>query len=87
MSPSRRALVVPALVGSIASVTSPQPSLPRTPEAVIQSAERAVTARRAASVRQDWLGRLRRDPSNRLARLGVASFARLAYDCRCRLFL
>jgi CHAT domain-containing protein/tetratricopeptide (TPR) repeat protein len=31
-------------------------------------------------VRQDWLGRLRRDPTNRLARLGVAAFARLAYD-------
>ena len=35
---------------------------------------------RAAAARQDWLARLRRDPSNRLARLGVASFARLAYD-------
>jgi CHAT domain-containing protein/tetratricopeptide (TPR) repeat protein len=80
MSPSRRALVVPALVGTIASAASQQPSLPRTPEAVIQAAEQAVTAKRAASVRQDWLGRLRRDPSNRLARLGVASFARLAYD-------
>ena len=80
MSPSRRALVLPALVGIIASAASQQPSLPRTPEAVIQAAEQAVTARRAASVRQDWLGRLRRDPSNRLARLGIASFARLAYD-------
>ena len=80
MSPSRRALVVPVLVGTIASATLQQSSLPRTPEAVIQAAEQAVTARRAASVRQDWLGRLRRDPSNRLARLGVASFARLAYD-------
>ena len=80
MSPSRRALVVPALVGTIASAISQQSSLPRTPDAVIQAAEQAVTARRAASVRQDWLARLRRDPANRLARLGVASFARLAYD-------
>ena len=77
---SRRALVGPALVVVIASAALQQPSLPRTPGAVIRAAEQAVTARRAAAVRQDWLGRLRRDPANRLARLGVATFARLAYD-------
>jgi len=80
MSPSRRAVVVPALAGILASAISQQRSLPRTPNGVIQAAEEAVADRRAAAVRQDWLGRLRRDPSNRLARLGVASFARLAYD-------
>jgi CHAT domain-containing protein len=80
LSPSRRALVAPALVGLIAGASSQQSSLPRSPQAVILAAEQAVTARRAAVVRQDWLARLRRDPGNRLARLGVASFARLAYD-------
>ena len=43
-------------------------------------AERSVTERSAAAVRQEWLAILRRDPGNRLARLGAASFARLAYD-------
>ena len=76
----RRSLVAPALAGLIASAASQQPSLPRTPRAVLIAADQAVTARRAATVRQEWLARLRRDPGNRLARLGVASFARLAYD-------
>ena len=79
-SPSRRAIALPALVGIITSATLQQPSLPRSPSAVILAAEQAIASRRAAAVRQDWLGRLRRDPSNRLARLGIASFARLAYD-------
>jgi len=77
---SRRALVAPALALAVEYASAQQPSLPRTPEAVVQAAEQAVATRRAVSVRQDWLGRLRHDPSNRLARLGVASFARLAYD-------
>jgi len=77
-SPSRRAIVVPALVGIITSAALRQPSLPRSPSAVTLAAEQAVAAHRAAAVRQDWLARLRRDPSNRLARLGIASFARLA---------
>src|SRR6478672_6123059 len=79
-SPSRRAVVVPALVGIITSAALQQPSLPRNPSGVILAAEQAMATHRAAAVRQDWLARLRRDPSNRLARLGVASFARLAYD-------
>ena len=78
--PFRRAVVAPALVAVTTSAAVQQPSLPRTPGEVVQAAERAVTARRAAAVRQDWLARLRREPSNRLARLGVAAFARLAYD-------
>ena len=78
--PFRRAVVAPVLVAVTASAAVQQPSLPRTPGEVVQAAERAVTARRAAAVRQDWLARLRREPSNRLARLGVAAFARLAYD-------
>jgi CHAT domain-containing protein len=79
-SPFRCALGVPALVAVITSAASPQPSLPRTPRAVIRLAERSVTERRAAALRREWLAILRRDPGNRLARLGVASFARLAYD-------
>jgi CHAT domain-containing protein len=47
---------------------------------VIRAAEQAVADRKAAEVRRDWLARLRRDPNNRLARLGVAAFGRLAYD-------
>ena len=78
--PFRRAVVAPVLVAVTTSAAVQQPSLPRTPGEVVQAAERAVTARRAAAVRQDWLARLRREPSNRLARLGVAAFARLAYD-------
>src|SRR5215217_932789 len=78
--PFRRAVVAPVLVAVTASAAVQQPSLPRTPGEVVQAAERAVTARRAAAVRQDWLARLRHDPNNRLARLGIAAFARLAYD-------
>ena len=81
MPPSvRRLLVAPALLALATSTTVQQPSLPRTPGEVVRAAERAVTARRAAAVRQEWLARLRRDPNDRLARLGVAAFARLAYD-------
>ena len=80
LSPSRRALVAPALLALIASAQAQQSSLPRTPQGVIIAAERAFAARRAAAVRQEWLARFRRDPSNKLARLGIASFARLAYD-------
>ena len=47
---------------------------------MIRAAEQAVAERKAADVRRDWLARLRRDPNNRLARLGVATFGRLAYD-------
>src|SRR5688500_9962963 len=78
--PFCRAIVAPVLVVVTTSAAAQQPSLPRAPGEVVQAAERAVTARRAAAVRQDWLARLRREPSNRLARLGVAAFARLAYD-------
>jgi CHAT domain-containing protein len=78
--PSRRALVATALVVIATSAASQQTSLPQKPQAVIRTAERAVTTRRAAQLRQDWLAIFRRDPSNRLARLGVAAFARLAYD-------
>ena len=80
LSPFRRTVVAPALVALVASTALQQSSLPRTPNEVVRAAERAVTARRAAVVRQEWLGRLRREPANRLARLGVAAFARLAYD-------
>src|SRR5688500_3992496 len=80
LSPFRRTLVVPALVALVASAASSQPSLPRQPADVVRAAENAVTARRAAVVRQEWLTRLRREPGNRLARLGVAAFSRLAYD-------
>src|SRR4029453_13270006 len=79
-SPSRRAIAVPALVGIITSATLQQPSLPRSPSGVILAAEQAVATRRAGAVRQDWLPPLCRAPSTRLARLGIASFARLAYD-------
>ena len=78
--PFRRTLVAPALVTLVASVMFQQASLPSTPDEVVRAAERAVTARRAATVRREWLARLRREPANRLARLGVAAFARLAYD-------
>src|SRR5215207_4459676 len=76
----RRTLAAPVLVAIATSTTAQQSSLPRTPREVVQAAERAVSARRAATVRQDWLSRLRRNPNDRLARLGVAAFARLAYD-------
>ena len=79
-SPFRLAIAAPLLAVVVSSSATQQPSLPRAPGDVVRAAERAVTDRRAASVRQDWLGRLRRDPENRLARLGVAAFARLAYD-------
>jgi CHAT domain-containing protein len=75
-----RATLGPALLAVVTSVFTQPVSLPREPAAVIRAAEQAVTARRAAVVRQDWLARLRRDPNNRLARLGAAAFARLAYD-------
>ena len=81
-APIRRPFLLPALVALAASAALQQSPLPRTPQAVIVAAERAVTAKRAGTVRADWLARLRRDPTNRLARLGVASFARLAYDYR-----
>ena len=79
-SPFRRSVVAPALVALIASAPLQQGSLPRTAGEVVRAAERAVTARRAAVVRREWLAQLRRDPGNRLARLGVVAFARLAYD-------
>src|SRR5215211_5956789 len=79
-SPFRRTVVAPALVTLLAGVAFQQASLPRRPDEVVRAAERAVTARRAATVRREWLARLRREPTNRLARLGVAAFARLAYD-------
>jgi CHAT domain-containing protein len=80
MSTPFRTLLAPALLALATSASIQQSALPRTPAEVIRAAEAAVTARRAAAVRQDWLARLRRDPNNRLARLGVAAFARLAYD-------
>ena len=80
MLPPFRSFVVPALALVIANVGTQQPSLPRTPRAVIRAAEQAVTVRRAAAARQEWLAQLRRVPNDRLARLGVAAFARLAYD-------
>src|SRR5574338_31207 len=81
MRPSSRSLIVlPALAALAASALAQQPSLPRTPAEVIRAAEQAVADRKAADVRRDWLARLRRDPANRLARLGVATFGRLAYD-------
>src|SRR5688572_4723352 len=77
----RRTLVAPALIAVFATTSaSQQQSLPGKPGDVVRAAERAVETRRAAAVRQDWIGRLRRDPGNRLARLGAATFARLAYD-------
>src|SRR5215212_12041727 len=79
LSPFRR-IVAPALVALVTSAALQPPSLPRTADEVVRAAERAVTARRAAVVRRDWLAQLRREPNNRLARLGVAAFARLAYD-------
>ena len=79
-SPLRILVAVPAVAALLSGTSVQQVALPRTPVEVIRAAERAVTTRRAAAVRQDWLARLRREPSNRLARLGVASFARLAYD-------
>jgi CHAT domain-containing protein/tetratricopeptide (TPR) repeat protein len=79
-APSRCLLVLPALAALAATAASQRPSLPRTPAEVIRAAEKAVADRKAAEVRRDWLARLRRDPSNRLARLGVATFGRLAYD-------
>lgn len=75
-----RALIVPALAMLIAGGALQSASLPREPRLVVHAAERSMATRRAAAVRRDWIGRLRRDPSNRLARLGVAAFARLAYD-------
>ena len=79
-STPRFVLAVPVLAAVIASGVAQQAALPRTPAEVIRAAERAVTTKRAAAVRMQWVARLRREPSNRLARLGVASFARLAYD-------
>ena len=79
-SPFRRSVVAPALVALLAGASLQQASLPRTADEVVRAAERAVTARRAAVVRREWLAQLRREPNNRLARLGVAAFARLAYD-------
>jgi CHAT domain-containing protein/tetratricopeptide (TPR) repeat protein len=78
--PYRRTLAAPALIAVIVASASQQPSLPGNPGDVVRAAERAVATRRAAAVRQDWLARLRREPGNRLARLGVATFARFAYD-------
>src|SRR5262245_62708968 len=79
-SSCRRAVLAPALGMLILGATSQQASLPNQPGAVIRAAEQAVTTRRAGVVRQEWIARLRREPSNRLARLGIAAFARLAYD-------
>jgi CHAT domain-containing protein len=79
-APSRILVVFPALAALATSALAQQPSLPRTPVEVIRAAEQAVASRKAADVRRDWLARLRRDPNNRLARLGVATFGRLAYD-------
>src|SRR5262245_8154597 len=79
-APSRSLLVLPALAALAATAASQQLSLPRTPAEVIRAAEKAVADRKAAEVRRDWLARLRRDPNNRLARLGLATFGRLAYD-------
>jgi CHAT domain-containing protein len=75
-----RASLVPALVVVFASANSQQPTLPKTPQSVIRAADRAMSNGTAADVRRDWITRLRRDPNNRLARLGVAAFARFAYD-------
>src|SRR5574338_1184224 len=80
LPPSCRALVATALVVAASSAASQQPTLPRQPHLVVHAAERAVATRRAGAVRREWLATLRRDPRNRLARLGVATFARLAYD-------
>ena len=81
MLPSyRRAVLAPALGMLILGATSQQASLPNQPAAVIRAAEHAVATQRAAAIRQEWIARLRREPNNRLARLGVAAFARLAYD-------
>jgi CHAT domain-containing protein len=82
-SSSRFVLAAPILAAIVAGTGAPatqQAGLPRTPAQIIRVAESAVTTRRAAAVRQEWLARLRREPTNRLARLGVATFARLAYD-------
>lgn len=72
--------LAPALIAASGGADIQQSSLPRTPAAVVRAAERAVTLRRAAAVRREWLARLRRNPSDRLARLGAATFARFAYD-------
>ena len=76
----RTLLTAPALAAALATTGVEQAPVPRTPAEVVRVAERALTTRRAATVRQEWFARLRRDPSDRLARLGVATFARLAYD-------
>jgi len=78
--PMRLAVLAPALGLIILGAGSQQSSLPSHPWGVIRAAERAVTARRADVVRRDWIARLRRNPNDRLARLGVATFARLVYD-------
>jgi len=78
---SRRTLIAPALALALASAAPQQPTaLPRTPRDVIRTAERTLVTGQAAAVRRDWIAQLRRDPNNRLARLGAAAFARLAYD-------
>lgn len=76
------AVLAPALgIVILSAVTAQRPaSLPDQPGAVVRAAERAIATGRAAAVRQEWITRLRREPGNRLARLGVATFARLAYD-------
>ncbi|HEX6052687.1 MAG TPA: hypothetical protein VFZ21_25655, partial [Gemmatimonadaceae bacterium] len=78
----QRAVLAPALGILILSASAAQQpaSLPGQPGAVVRAAERAVTTGRAAATRQAWIAQLRREPGNRLARLGVATFARLAYD-------
>lgn len=77
-----RAAVLASALGLVilGATSQQQPSLPSQPGAVVRAAERAVATRRAAAVRQQWVSRLRRDPNDRLARLGVAAFARLVYD-------
>src|SRR5688572_21541571 len=76
------AVLAPALgIVILSAVTVQRPaSLPDQPGSVVRAAERAIATGRAAAVRQEWITRLRREPGNRLARLGVATIARLAYD-------
>ena len=78
-SPFRLTVLAPVFFAVAGSAEAQQP-LPRTPAEIIRVAERAVATQRAAAVRQNWVTHLRRNPSDRLARLGVATFARLAYD-------
>ncbi|HEU5039290.1 MAG TPA: hypothetical protein VFT84_00615, partial [Gemmatimonadales bacterium] len=53
---------------------------PAAPRAVVQTAERAVSDDSVDVVRPRWEALLRRDSTDRVALLGLASLARLTYD-------